>query len=178
MMWPLKKRLRRFRSDEDGNATVEFAIVFPAFMFLVVAGVEIGMVTLNHVMLERAVDLTVRDIRLGTGNAFQHDQIKTTICNRAQFIDDCEDNLRLEMIPQDPRAGLTIPDEPDCTDRTEEARPVREFKNGQSNQLMVLRACVKITPMIPTSGIGKKLSNNPEGQYALTATTAFVQEPQ
>lgn len=173
----VKRCLNRWRRSETGSATVEFAIMFPAFMFLMLGGIETSMVTLNHVMLERAVDMTVRDIRLGTGNAFEHDAIKDTICDRAAFIRDCGNNLQLDMIAQDPRVGLNIPDEPTCTDRSEEVRPKITFENGQSNQLMIMVACVKVVPLFPSTGLGKKLADNPGGEYALTATTAFVQEP-
>nr|WP_170397600.1 TadE/TadG family type IV pilus assembly protein [Ruegeria arenilitoris] len=168
--------LARFRRHEYGNVTVEFALVFPAILFLVLSGVELGFVTLKHAQLERAVDLTVRDIRLNTGVSPQHDEIKALICSRAGFISNCETNVRLEMIRQDPFAAITVPTVPDCTDLSEVARPVRTFQNGLENELMVLRACAKINPIFPTSAMSKALVNE-EGQYALTATTVFVQEP-
>ncbi|KUJ80565.1 pilus assembly protein TadE [Ruegeria marisrubri] len=176
MIKGLISNLQRFRRRENGTATIEFVIVFPAFMFLVLSGVELALMTLKHAQLERAVDLTVRDIRLNTGANMQHDDIKRFICDRATFISDCSANMRLEMVRQDPFAQVTIPAEPDCTDLSEEVRPVRAFHNGQENELMVLRACAKINPVFPTSAMGKALANA-EGQYALTATTVFVQEP-
>ena len=172
------KRFRRFSDEERGNATIEFVIVFPLLMVALLSGVELAFVTLKHAMLERAVDMTVRDIRLGTGVNFQHNDLKTTICERATFIKSCSTNMRLEMIQVDPRAALNIDPNADCTDRTEPVKPVRTFVNGASNELMILRACAKITPLFPTSGLGKQLADNAEGQYALVATTVFVQEPQ
>ena len=176
MMRDLFSALAKLRRHENGNVTVEFAIVFPAIMFLVLSGLELAMVTLKHAQLEHAVDLTVRDIRLNTGIDPQHDEIKTLICSRAGFIKNCTENMRLEMIRQDPFGTITVPTDPDCTDLSEEARPVRSFQNGLENELMVLRACAKINPVFPTSALGKTLVND-EGQYALTATTVFVQEP-
>lgn len=178
MISSLRHKLRRFKESEQGSATVEFAITFPAMLFILLSGIELGFVNLHHAMLERAVDLTVRDIRLGTGSAPQHDEIKDMICSRAAFIDNCSDNLRLEMIQVDPRAWVAIPVEADCTDRTEEVAPVRSFVNGLDNELMILRACVKIDPKFPTSGLGAELAQGSGGQYALISTTAFVQEPQ
>ncbi|WP_170604395.1 TadE/TadG family type IV pilus assembly protein [Ruegeria arenilitoris] len=175
-MLRLFSALARLCRKEDGNATVEFVIVFPAIMFLVLSGLELAFVTLRHAQLERAVDLTVRDIRLNTGTSPQHDEIKALICDRAIFINNCAANLRLEMIRQDPFATVTVPTDPDCTDLAEVARPVRTFENGLENELMVLRACAKINPVFPTSAMGRALVNE-EGQYALTATTVFVQEP-
>jgi len=170
-------RLRRFWRAEDGNATVEFAITFPAIITILLSGLELGFVTMQHSMLDRAMDMTVRDIRLGTGTAPQHDDIKDMICARAGFIPDCDTSLRLEMIQVDPRAWSGISTDPDCTDKSEEVSPVRSFVNGQENELMILRACAKINPVFPTSGLGKNMVKDEYGQYALTSTTIFVQEP-
>ncbi|SDD75448.1 TadE/TadG family type IV pilus assembly protein [Ruegeria marina] len=172
----LTRFLRRFRRCEDGNATVEFVIVFPAIVGVMLAAVELTFMTLNHAMLERAVDIVVRDLRLNTGSNPGHDQLKVDICEKAVFIRNCSTNLKLEMIRQDPYVGITIPLQPDCTDLSEEVRPVRQFENGQANELMVLRACAKINPIFPSSTLGATLANA-EGQYALTAMSVFVQEP-
>ena len=75
----LARGLRRFDGREDGTATLEFAILFPAFIIILVSAVEIGFITMRHTLLDRAVDLTVRDIRLGTGTAPQYEQIRDTI---------------------------------------------------------------------------------------------------
>ena len=169
--------LRKLRYSEAGNATVEFVIVFPLMIGLLLSGFELGFVSLHQGMLERAVDITVRDIKLGTGAQLQHDAIKQVICERAQFIKNCDENMRLEMIQQNPRVGISIPSTADCTDKSEEVKPVRSFENGQSNDLMILRACVKISPIFPTSTLGRKISDNADKQYALVAMSAFVQEP-
>ncbi len=177
MIGILKKAIRRFRHSEKGSATIEFAITFPAMLFFLLSGIELGMVTLHHAMLERAMDMTVRDIRLGTGTAPQHDEIKDLICERAGFIDECELNLRLEMIQMDPFNWAGLQSEADCIDHSEEVAPVRSFVNGQDNELMVLRACVKIEPVFPTVGLGATIGKDGAGKYSLLATAAFVQEP-
>ncbi len=169
-------RLLKFRKAESGSVTVEFVMIFPAFLFFILSAVEYSLVTLQQAMLERAVDQSVRDIRLGTGTGMTHDQIKDSICNKAIMVRECDQNLRLEMIIQNAFVGVDLPPEPDCTDNSEEVKPVRQFKQGQSNELMILRACAKIDPVFPTSSMGRALSDE-TGQIALTATTAFVQEP-
>lgn len=174
----LGKTLRRFRRREDGVASVEFAIIFPAYIFLLMAVFETSFIVLRHAALERAVDQVVRDIRLGTGSAFEHDQIKDEICAKTNnMIDDCDRFLRLEMLLQDPRVGVQLDATPDCTDKAEEGNPDIVFQNGQSNQLMILRACAMITPIFAKVGLGKLLADNNNGQFPLTSTTAFVQEP-
>ena len=177
MIGRLRSWMGGFWRAEDGNATIEFAITFPAIITILLSGLELGFVTLQHSMLERAMDMTVREIRLGTGTAPQHNDIKDMICARAGFIPDCASSLRLEMVQVDPRDWTGISADPDCTDRSEEVSPVRNFQNGQENDLMILRACAKIDPVFPTTGLGKNMAKDGYGQYALTSTTVFVQEP-
>jgi len=169
--------LRRFALVERGVATLEFLLVFPMMMVIMMMGIEIGYATLNYSMLERALDQTVRDIRLGTGTAPQHEAIKDLICVRAGFINDCDATLRLEMIQIDPRNWTSIDMTPDCVDTSEQVAPVRNFVNGLDNELMVLRACAKVTPMFPTTGLGSAMTKDGSGRYALITTSAFVQEP-
>lgn len=176
-MMRLLRALRRFARREDGSSTIEFALTVPAMLFMIVSAVDLGFVTLRHGMLERAIDQVVREIRLGTGSAPQHDEIKAKICERAGFIADCGTSLRLEMIQIDPRNWVAPPAAADCTDKSEEVSPVRNFVNGLDNQLMIMRACVKVTPVFANWGMGANMVRDAAGQYALVSSTAFVQEP-
>lgn len=176
MLKPLLARLKPF-GREDGSATIEFVILFPFFITIFLSAVELGMYTMRQAMLERGLDLAVRDVRLGTGVDFDHDALKDQICEYAGFIPDCDNGLRLEMIQIDLRTNVTIPATPDCSDQSEPVSPVRTFISGQANELMVLRACVKFDPLFPTTGLGKQLDVDGAGQAAMIATAAFVQEP-
>lgn len=169
--------IRRFRGEEDGNATVEFAILFPFFVFMFCAAVELGMITFRHSMLERGLDLAVRDVRLTTGANFQHDDIKEMTCSYSGFLPKCESNLRLEMIPMNMR-NWTQPDgTANCIDHSLSANPIRQWQNGQQNQMMLLRACLVFEPVFPLTGLGRHLSTDDAGNAAMVATSAFVQEP-
>ncbi len=177
MMRFFTKPFRRFFRKEDGTATVEFAILFLPMFSTLIWSAELGMIHLNHAMLERAVDSTVRDLRLGTGTAPQHNEIRDLICERAMFVDDCEQDVRLEMIRIDPFNWASPPAEIDCIDSTEEVEPVRSFINGGSNELMFLRVCAKYNPVLPHMGFSQQLNLDGAKMYPLVATSAFVQEP-
>lgn len=170
-------RLRRFLGDEGGNASVEFVLVFPLYLALMIMSIELGFVTLRHTLLERGLDIAVREIRLGTGTVPQHDQIKQIICDNALMVRDCEQNLRLEMSPADLRNFSSLDTTVDCTDAAEPAKPVKEFTPGQQNQLMLLRACLRFDPLFPNAALGSALQTNGSGQSAIVSMTAFVQEP-
>ncbi len=178
MTFHLRKALRRFRRREDGHATLEFAIVFPSMLFLLLSGVELGMISLQHAMLERAMDQTVRDIRLSTGAAPQHDEIKDLLCERTGYVANCSDSMLLEMVQVDPRAWSAISQNATCVDKSEDVQPKTTFKNdAKDNELMILRACAKVDPVFPTTWLGANLVKDGAGQFALTAMSAFVQEP-
>lgn len=177
MKHPIPLFLRRFARNEDGSATVEFAILVPVFLVMLFSAVELSLISVKQSMLERAVDITVREIRLGTGEAPQHDEIRDLICERTVFIDGCAENLRLEMVQFDPFVWTGIDPTPDCITKIEDVQPVRSFVNGQSNELMFLRACMQIDPIFPDWGLGGALTKDSSGRLSLLAASAFVQEP-
>ncbi|MEP2716284.1 TadE/TadG family type IV pilus assembly protein [Pseudophaeobacter sp.] len=173
------KMLRRFRKDTDATVTVEFAILMPLFFMFLISTVELGFVILRQSQLERALDIAVRDIRLTTGAAPQHDVVRDQICDISGFIDNCATSLRLEMVQLDPFAWVGVNEQPDCISKPEEILPVRGFSDsGESNDLMLIRACMRFKPIFSDWGLGEDLAKaDPEGLVSLVAVSAFVQEP-
>lgn len=169
--------LRRFRRNEDGTASIEFVIVVPVFLALMMISIELGFITVRNTMLERGLDIAVREIRLGTGTAPQHDAIKQIVCDNAVIINDCMSNLRLEMRPTDIRSFGSLDTQVDCTDAAEPTKPLRTFTPGGQNELMLLRACVKYNPLFPQQFLGAALQKDASGQAAIISMAAFVQEP-
>lgn len=177
MMRAVLSRLRRGLRNEEGSAAVEFVLVFPVIATMIVLTLEMGFITLRQTMLERGLDMAVREVRLGTGTAPEHDQIKDLICGNALILSDCETNLFLEMVPSDPRAFAGMHDVTSCTDTPVPSRPVRSFTPGQQNQLVMLRACVLYDPLFPEALLPRVLTADAFGKSAIIAVTAFVQEP-
>lgn len=173
----------KVRRSEDGSATVEFAILFPAFMMVFLASFESGLLMTRQVMLDRGLDLSVRAVRLGTTTPgpVGVDELKTMICNGAGIIPDCLQNVKVEMRPLDPFAGITnatsIPRQADCVDRDDPVIPERNFQNGTSNEMMILRVCALFDPFFPTATLGQRIATENGNAYALIATSAFVMEP-
>ena len=180
-MMSLMKRiasgLRTFGRSEDGNGTIEFVLVLPGFFLLFTAAYEGGVLSTRHVMLERGLDTAVREVRIGRILSPTHETLTQRICDYASIIPDCMTNIRLEMIPNDPRNWADPNDEVACVDREEEGDPVLNFTNGGNNELMILRACVLFDPMIPTTGLGKHIPKESGGAYGLVATSSYVMEP-
>lgn len=177
MIARLTSRLKRLRRDQRGSASVEFVILAPFLIGFIVFAIELGMLSLRAAMLERGLDIAVRQVRLGTGTAPDHDAIKQIICDNTVVIADCDTKLRLEMIATNLRNFATLDTTPDCTDVSEPSKPVRNFVPGGENQLMLLRACLKYKPLFPEAMLGKALVTDSSGDVALTTVSAFVQEP-
>lgn len=177
MIRVVKNTLRRFRDSDEGSMVVPFALWTPVFLGLILSSIELGTVTIRHTALERAMDETVRELRLGTGTAADHATLKTQICNRAAVLPGCEDTLRLEMLRLDMRAWDTPPLVADCVDLAQTANPQRNFSFGNSNEMMFLRACYKYKPITPAGTLSSSLAKDAEGFTALVAQAAFVHEP-
>lgn len=177
MIGRLKRWLGRLKSDESGTASVEFVLIVPVYISLIAMSIELGFVTMRHTLLERGLDMAVRDIRLSTGTTWQHSQIKTLICDNALMILDCDSNLKLEMVPTDPRVLGSLNSTPQCTDQAQPASGDFDLTPGQPNQLMLFRACLKYNPLFPSEVLGSALQKDSSGQVAIVTMTAFAQEP-
>ncbi|MGI3166089.1 TadE/TadG family type IV pilus assembly protein [Pseudooceanicola sp. 200-1SW] len=173
----LRLRLHRFRRREEGSVTVEFVILFPIIVIMFMSTVELGMLTVRQTMMEQGLNLAVRDLQIGLTENVDHDTIKELICDYAGLLPDCDNSLKLEMMPVDLRAYTTLPEDVDCVDRAEDVNPVRTFTNGQSNELMILRACLKFAPLFPNVGLGRNFGTDANGDAIMFALSAFVNEP-
>lgn len=178
--------LRKFRRSEDGVVTLVFVIVFPVFLIFFFMTFENGIVNLRQVMLERGVDLAVRDIRIGdikgTDNDQLNEDVRKRICEIAGVIPNCESQLRIEMIRRDVRDWVPIDPAVQCVDRSNPDQPNPVFDPYGNNELMYLRACARVNPFLPTTGIGLRLTESADnpvagGSYAIVSSAAFVIEP-
>ena len=177
------RALRRFRKKDDGGPTVEFVLLFMPVLVISMTGFELGLLMTRHVMLERGLDMAIREVRVNTATSINETQFKTMICNAAGILPNCMQNVRLEMRPIDLRFSGTdssneIPRTASCTDVNNPFEPSRNFSNGQANEMMIVRACGIFKPMlIPGMGVGYQLNEGEQGVYRLVSTSAFVMEP-
>lgn len=176
VMHRLRRSFRRVRSDEDGSAAVEFVIVAPVYFALMFSMFEAGWLMTQSMMLERGLDITVRDLRLGLQTDTSHDNFKDIICDNAKILKNCEDNMLLELVPIDDSSD--VPTTTVCVDRDSEVEPVVTFNPGARSQIMFMRACVVIDPLMPGMGLGLHLPKDESGGFALVAYSAFVNEPE
>ncbi|MCX8507956.1 MAG: pilus assembly protein [Rhodobacteraceae bacterium] len=173
--------LRRWFSgracDEEGSATIPFAIMMPFFLILVMSSLEMGMMLIRHVLLERSLDLAVRNLRLGTWVNPTHDQLKKVICNNAWLIPNCSNVLLVELRPVSKVTWQPLSAGPVCVDRAKAINLPPPFQPGAGDEMMLIRVCAKFDPIYPMTGLGFHLPKDNTGAYALISSTAFVNEP-
>ena len=175
----LLRRSSRLRRDESGASSIEFVILFPVFMSVFFAGFESGYLMVRNVMLERSVDLAVRDLRLGDPVPPTFDQFKQSICENAFFISNCNTRVQVQLRPVDMTTWGPLPGDPRCVDVENPLEPFdpTQYNVGGNNELMMVRVCALFRPMFPTTGPALDMQYDSEGNYALVVTTAFVNEP-
>lgn len=173
---------KRFKRSENGSATVEFVILFPIFIFIFLMGFESGYYMVRNVMLERAVDITSRDIKLGNGNIPQFQHLKANICAQAGIIPDCMNSLQVELqrIDAVPGATAALRGNAKCNDKnatTQDNQNATFYDVGSANNVLMLRVCALSEPLFPTTGIGVGMKVQGKDDYAIVATTVLVAEP-
>ncbi|HBM60236.1 TadE/TadG family type IV pilus assembly protein [Salipiger marinus] len=173
----VRTALRRFCRSEDGMALVPFALWMPFIVGLTLSAIELGASTLRQSTLDRALDESVRHVKLATGRLVTPEQLKAEICERAPVLLSCESMLQLEMVRLDMRDWIVPPAQVACVDTGLPVNPQRFFEAGQGHDVMLLRACYKYRPIGPGGYLTAALSKDDDGYTALTSTTAFVAEP-
>lgn len=177
MLSRLKLFSRRHAQDEEGSSTIEFAILFPIFAFILMGGYEIGYYTVSSSMLDRGLDMAVRDVRLGHMEDVDLPSLKKSVCAYATYVRTCEENIHIALEPVVATSFTRPASYAQCIDRSAEVQAATTFTDGAENELMLVRACVQIDPIFPTTWLGAQLQAYEGSGYAMVSTAAFVNEP-
>jgi len=172
----ISQAVKRFRDDDSANPTVEFVMLIPVVMWIVFSVLESGWLMTQQTMLNRGINMAVRDLRIGVNPNPTSATIKTDICNYATILRDCNTALFLELVAlNNPISSADAT----CVDRTTNIEPVVNFVVGSRivPEIMVLRACFVVDPLIPGAGLGALLPKDASGGYHMVAYSAFVNEP-
>lgn len=169
--------LRTLWRHEDGVAAMEFVLMVPVLLAVFTSAFECGLLMTRSILLEHAVDQTMRELRLGHYGTVTNALLKDEICRRTIIFGDCEHNItvQLDRISQTNWSVPTPP--PTCVNSEDEAQPVVKLDIGQSNDLMLVRVCVSLPAIFPGMGLALNLPQDELGNYALVARSAFVVEP-
>ena len=176
LIWTLGRRVARFRRSEEGSATVEFVLVFPLLITVIFSMVEAGWLTTRQMMLERGLDIAVRDLRLGRAAGMTHAGLKDEVCEHAKILINCRRDLILEVVEMDLSSAYPR-NAANCIDRTGRLAPKISFNAADRGDIMFVRACMIIDPIMPGLGLGLMLPKDDSGGFQLTTYTAFMNEP-
>lgn len=169
---------KRFRKSEDGTSTVEFAILVPLVFSIFVAALESGLMMVRWTSIDRASDMVIRQLRLGQLANPTARLLREEICERTYMIENCFENTVVE-ITEINRTTFQMPaaDEP-CVTRTDAIIvPVTTITPGQQNDLMLIRVCVTVDALFPTSVYALPIDYDAQGGYALSVASVYVNEP-
>lgn len=174
-------RLSRWWRREDGTATIEFTIFVPITIFIFMASMEAGLYMVRHVMMERGLDLVIREFRLGRLVSLNNSQLRDRICEATPMIFDCQNRLKVWMEPIDTTTFDIPVDEVYCADRNGQLnKPPIEGRSDQGigDQIVLVRVCALERPIFPTTGIAVRLrADSVTGAYELYTATFAVSEP-
>lgn len=180
MMMNFFKSVKGFKARQDGSTTVEFVILFPALMSLFLMGLESGFYMVRSVMLERSVDLSIREVRMSETALPSFKSLKKSICENALILPDCENSIQIEMFPVATNSGAiaALNNATPCVDKgaTDPYENVN-YNVGGENEMMLVRVCALAEPLFPTTAFGASMVRDNYGNHAIVATSAFVTEP-
>jgi Flp pilus assembly protein TadG len=181
MLWAgatqIVRRLKRAIARDDGAASIEFVLLFPAIMTLFLTAFEVSVYLVRSMMLERALDLSVRTLRLGDLDPATSDELRQRVCDDALIFADCYNSMMIELtrVPTDtwtlPASNVT------CVERDEEIQPVVDFNLGSANDVMIVRACAVLDPFFGTTPLVLELPKDASGGVQIIASSTFVNEP-
>lgn len=169
--------ISRFLREPSGSATVEFVVIVPVLFYLIFSIAEAGVLMTRSVMLDRGLDIAMRDIRLGLSPDATYDDIKDKICDAAFLLTTCDEDVLLELAPLPDAASFPVGGA-DCVDRTSDVEPTVTFDPGARSEIMFVRACIIVDPLFPGMGLGAMLPKDASGGYAIVTQTAFMNEPE
>jgi len=176
-MQTLRRLAPRFWRRQDGTATIEFALLVPVFLSVLISGVEVGVLTARQTMMERGMEQTMRALRLGHLMPVTLDTLRERICRDTVIVRNCEANLLVELRRMEP-ANITLPTgNAPCINRDEETQPAVTLTPGVEHDLVLVRVCLIVDPVLPTSGWGLGLRPDESGGFRMVTSSVYVNEP-
>ncbi|HXI86194.1 MAG TPA: TadE/TadG family type IV pilus assembly protein [Parvularculaceae bacterium] len=173
----------RPRARQRGTAAIEFAIVVPVFLALMLSTFEAGWYYFVNSMVDAATVNVARYIRTGQAQnagyltqANRDDFFHNIVCPRLSFLGDCDTRLTAEVTTFNTFADLaadTTP--PTCRDDTPAQIAAVSFQPGLDDAIVRVRLCFIYKTLNPL--IGLNLSRTSDGQRKVIASYILRVEP-
>ncbi|RXH20411.1 TadE/TadG family type IV pilus assembly protein [Bradyrhizobium guangzhouense] len=172
----LRKRFAAFRRDESGANAVEFALVAPIFIALLVGIIQIFLVFFGQQLLQQVVQQSARQVMTGQVQTagMTSTQFSTLVCSQVRIIFDCS-KLMISLQSGSSWSAMSAA-APTLTFNADGTVSNNwPFSPGGPSDKVVL----EVIYQWPVFGgpLGFTLSNLPNGNRQITATAAFQNEP-
>ncbi|KRQ04895.1 TadE/TadG family type IV pilus assembly protein [Bradyrhizobium manausense] len=172
----LRQMFAAFRNDENGANAVEFALVAPIFIALLVGIIQIFLVFFGQQLLQQVVQQSARQIMTGQVQeaGMTQTQFSTLVCSQVRIIFSCN-NLMISVQSASSwsalsAAGPTLTFNADGTVSNN-----WPYNPGGPSDKVIL----EVIYQWPVFGgpLGFTLANLPNGNRQITASAAFQNEP-
>lgn len=176
----LFRPLRRLWRDEAGNATIEFVFAVPLVLFIFMGSIESGFYMIREVMMERGLDLVMRDFRLGRLASLDQDGLRDLVCDATPILGDCGNRLKVWIGPIDTSTWQPATQAAYCGDGNGTLTPqtAGNVVHSTQNEIVFVRVCTIEQPIFPSTGIGLRLrADSQTGGYQIAVATVAVNEP-
>lgn len=169
-----RQSARRFRSNREGSAAVEFAMIAPIFFALLFAIIETALMFFASQTLETAMQDSARKILTGQAQnaSFSASQFQSDLCGRILALFDCSGGVYIDVQSYPAFTNVVIADP---VDSSKNFVPTMRYSPGGPGDIVVVRAFYQ-WPLFVT-GLGYNISNLNGNKRLLSATAAFRNEP-
>ncbi|MFG1420697.1 TadE/TadG family type IV pilus assembly protein [Roseixanthobacter liquoris] len=166
---------RGFAQNEHGSIAVEFALISPIFLLLILAIMQMSLLLLSEQALENATATLGRMVRTGQAQDLHltPDTFRARLCEELEPLLPCAgDNLYIDIqtLPAFNAVPLDIP-----VGDQGEFKGTGAFQPGGAGQIVVVRTFYRYPVWIPL--IGPRLADIGDGLRLLSSAAVFRNEP-
>ncbi len=164
--------------DRTGSAAVEFALVAPPFLALMMSTFEVGWFYFAASQVDNATIGTARLVRTGQVQqaGFDKQDFFNEVCPGVRVFGDCDETLTVELTVFNSFAELAADASPViCTNDNPSEIAALAFEPGADNAIVRLRVCLLYKTLNPT--IGVNVSETADGKRRVFGTYIFQNEP-
>ena len=172
-----RTRARMRAQSRNGSAALEFAMLAPVLFLMLFGMIECGVIYFGSSALQNATDDAGRMVRTGQAVGWTVAQFKSQVCSEMTgFISSssCNANIQVDIRQYSSFSGASYPSITNSNGSINSSA-LQYPSSLTACQVVLVRAFYPwqvITPLMQPL-----LQNMPNGQYLMTAATAFRSEP-
>jgi Flp pilus assembly protein TadG len=170
-----RRRWRAFLADRKGATAVEFALIGPPFIALLLAIIQTFLVFFAQQLLEQVVNQSSRAILTGQAQAqnMNQTQFASAVCSNVVILFDCSKlMIDVQVAGSWASAGTGLPNL--TFDGSGNVTNVWKFNPGSQGDIVVVRVMYQWPVFL--GPLGFNLANLSNGSRLIMASTAFMNE--